>query len=164
TAPGQRMAAVFLMALILWATEALPIAVTSLLTVLVQPLLGIEDARAAFTAFMSPVFFFVLSMFFLAAALTRSGLDRRFALSLLVRAGTDPRRVLLALMAGTAALSSILSDVAVCGIFMKADGKPGCSFGGAVTLGLRAASLREGVGRPAARASKVVGLFCGREL
>ena len=98
---------------------------------------------------MSPVFFFVLSMFFLAAALTRSGLDRRFALTLLVRAGTDPRRVLLALMAGTAALSSILSDVAVCGIFMavalgifaKADVKPGSSFGRAVMMGIPIAAL-----------------------
>jgi hypothetical protein len=33
TVPGQRMAAVFLMALILWATEALPVAVSSLLTI-----------------------------------------------------------------------------------------------------------------------------------
>ena len=167
TAPGQRMAAVFLMALILWATEALPIAVTSLLTVLVQPLLGIEDARAAFTAFMSPVFFFVLSMFFLAAALTRSGLDRRFALSLLVRAGTDPRRVLLALMAGTATLSSILSDVAVCGIFMavalgifaKADVRPGSSFGRAVMMGIPIASLIGGVATPAGSAINVLGIF-----
>ena len=160
TVPAQRMAAVFLMALILWATEALPVAVTSLLTILVQPLLGIEESRAAFHAFMSPVFFFVLSMFVLAAALTRSGLDRRFALRLLARAGTDPRRVLLALMAGTAALSSILSDVPVCGIFMavalgifaKADIKPGSSFGRAVMMGIPIASLIGGVATPAGSA------------
>src|SRR5262249_13196455 len=147
--------------------EALPIAVTALLTVLLQPVLGIEEARIAFTAFMSPVFFFVLAMFILAAALTRSGLDRRFALSLLVRAGPDPRRALLALMAGTAIVSAVLSDVAVCGMFMavalgifaKGDVRPGSSFGKSVMMGIPIASLIGGVATPAGSAINVLGIY-----
>jgi len=35
---GRRMAALFLVALILWSTEALPIAVTALLVMILQPI------------------------------------------------------------------------------------------------------------------------------
>jgi sodium-dependent dicarboxylate transporter 2/3/5 len=164
---GQRLAAVFLMALLLWATEALPVAVTALLTIVLQPVLGISDARGAFAAFTSPVFFFVLAMFFLAAALMASGLDRRFALALLARAGTRPRRVLLALMAGTAALSTIMSDVPVCAIFMtvalglfaRAGVAPGSSFGRAVMIGIPIASLIGGVATPAGSSINILGIY-----
>src|SRR5262245_9277101 len=84
--PGCRMAALFAGILTLWAMEAVPVAVTALLAVALQPILGIEEVKAAFASFISPVFFFVLSMFFLAAAIVASGVDRRFALALLVRA------------------------------------------------------------------------------
>jgi sodium-dependent dicarboxylate transporter 2/3/5 len=165
--PGQRMAALFLAALILWATEALPVAVTALLAVALQPVLRVEEARAAFAAFMSPVFFFVLAMFLLAAALIASGLDRRFALALLVPAGTRPKRVLLALMAGTAALSTIMSDVPVCAIFMavalgilaRARVAPGSSFGKAVMMGIPIAALVGGVATPAGSSINILGLY-----
>jgi sodium-dependent dicarboxylate transporter 2/3/5 len=165
--PGQRMGALFLAALILWATEALPVAVTALLAVVLQPVLRVEEVRAAFTSFMSPVFFFVLAMFLLAAALIASGLDRRFALALLVRAGTRPKRVLLALMAGTAALSSIMSDVPVCAIFMavalgifaRARVAPGSSFGKAVMMGIPIAALIGGVATPAGSAINILGIY-----
>jgi solute carrier family 13 (sodium-dependent dicarboxylate transporter), member 2/3/5 len=164
---GQRMAALFLAALILWATEALPVAVTALLAVLLQPVLRVEEVRAAFTAFMSPVFFFVLAMFFLAAALMASGVDRRFALALLARAGTRPRRVLLALMAGTAALSTIMSDVPVCAIFMavalgifaRAGVVPGSPFGKSVMMGIPIASLIGGVATPAGSSINILGIY-----
>jgi solute carrier family 13 (sodium-dependent dicarboxylate transporter), member 2/3/5 len=167
TPAALRMAALFLMALILWATEALPVAVTALLTVLLQPVLGIEDGRTAMGAFMSPVFFFVLAMFFLAGALMKAGLDRRFALALLVRAGNEPRRVLLALMAGTAIVSTVLSDVAVCGMFMavalgifaRARVEPGSSFGRSVMMGIPIAALIGGVGTPAGSAINVLGIY-----
>lgn len=104
---GKRMAAIFLVALILWATEALPIAVTALLVIILQPIFRVEELRTAFNAFMSPVFFFVIASFCLAEAIISSGLDRRFALWLLSRAGTDSRRVILAFIVGTAAISTI---------------------------------------------------------
>jgi len=164
---GERMGALFLMALILWATEALPVAVTALLTIILQPVLRIADARSAFTAFTSPVFFFVLAMFFLAAALMASGADRRFALALLARAGTQPRRVLLALMCGTAALSTVMSDVPVCAIFMavalglfaKAGVEPGSSFGKSVMIGIPIASLIGGVATPAGSSINILGIY-----
>jgi sodium-dependent dicarboxylate transporter 2/3/5 len=116
---------------------------------------------------MSPVFFFVLAMFFLAGALTASGIDRRFALWLLSRAGGAPRRVLFALMAGTAAVSTVMSDVPACAIFMavalgvfnRAGIAPGSSFGRAVMMGIPIASLIGGVATPAGSSINILGLY-----
>ena len=40
---------------------------TALLAIVLQPVLGVAPLGAAFTSFMSPVFFFVLVMFVIAA-------------------------------------------------------------------------------------------------
>jgi sodium-dependent dicarboxylate transporter 2/3/5 len=164
---AQRTAALFALALVFWATEALPVAVTALVTVALQPLVGVRDARAAFASFASPVFFFVIAAFFLASALVASGVHHRFALWLLARAGTDPRRVLLALMAGTAALSTILSDVPTCAIFMavalgifsRGGIAPGSRFAKAVMIGIPMASLIGGVATPAGSSVNVLGIY-----
>ena len=167
TVAAWRMAALFAVALVLWATEAIPIAVTALLVLVLQPLLGIAGLRPAFTAAMSPVFFFVLAMFCISTAFSTSGLDRRFALTLLARAGADTRRILLAFMVGTAAISTIMSDVPACAIFMSialglfaANGiEPGKSrFGKAVMIGIPLASLIGGVATPAGSSINILGI------
>jgi sodium-dependent dicarboxylate transporter 2/3/5 len=164
---GQRLAAIFAVALVLWATEAIPIAATSLLVLVLQPILGVADLRAASTAAMSPVFFFVLAMFCIATAFSTCGLDRRFALALLTRAGADSRRILLAFMIGTAAISTVMSDVPACAIFMSIalglfaenDIRPGESrFGRAVMIGIPIASLIGGVATPAGSSINIIGI------
>jgi sodium-dependent dicarboxylate transporter 2/3/5 len=167
SAAGWRMAALFAVALVLWATEAIPIAVTALVVLFLQPVLGIADLRTAFTASMSPVFFFVLAMFVIATAFQASGLDRRFALTLLRRAGASSQRILLAFMVGTAAISTIMSDVPACAIFMSIalglfaenDLRPGqSSFGKAVMIGIPIASLIGGVATPAGSSINILGI------
>jgi sodium-dependent dicarboxylate transporter 2/3/5 len=162
------MAALFLVALILWATEAVPIAITALLVVILQPIFQVARLQAAITSFISPVFFFVIAMFVLAAAIVTAGLDRRFALWLLDRAGTDSRRVVLALMVGTATISTIMSDLAACAIFMaialsildEAGATPGASqVGKAFMIGIPIASLVGGVGTPAGSSINVLGIY-----
>ncbi len=164
---AQRTAAVFVMAVILWATEALPVGVTSLLALLLQPLFQVRDLRTALTSFISPVFFFVLTMFCLAAALINAGLDRRFALRLLDHAGTDSRRVVRALMFGTASISTILSDVPACAIFMaialgvltKMGATPAVSqLGKALMIGIPIAALIGGVATPAGSSVNILGI------
>jgi solute carrier family 13 (sodium-dependent dicarboxylate transporter), member 2/3/5 len=163
---GQRMAGVFLAVLVLWATEALPVAVTALLAVLLQPVLGIAGARDTFAAFISPVFFFVLAMFMLARAVGVSGVDRRFALWLLARAGTDPRRVLFALMAGVWTISTVISDLPACAIFTavavpileRAGVRPGSAFGRTVMMGIPIAAFIGGVATPAGSSVNILGI------
>lgn len=165
---GKRMAAVFLGCLILWVTEPIPVPVTALLALIVQPIFGIATLPVAFTNFMTPVFFFVLVMFVISQALINTGLDRRFALYLVARAGTDTRRIVLAFMIGTALLSTIMSDVPACAIFMAIAlpffGKlrlvPGESrFAKAVMMGIPIASLIGGVGTPAGSSINIMGIY-----
>ncbi len=164
---GRRLAALFLLSLILWVTEAIPIAVTSLLVLALQPVFGVATLPAAFAGFMSPVFFFVIAMFCIAQAFISSGLDRRFALWLLTRAGTDSRRVLFAFLAGTAALSTIVSDVPCTAIFMaialglfeRMGLRPGESnFAKSVMMGIPIAAFIGGVGTPAGSSINILGL------
>jgi len=165
---GWRAAALFGVALVLWVTEALPIAVTALLAVVAQPMLGLGDLPAAFTAFISPVFFFVLVMFVIARAFSTTGLDRRFAFWWLARAGGNPRHFVIAFMLGCGALSTIVSDVPVCAIFMaialgifdRLKLVPGRSrFAKSLMIGIPIASLIGGVGTPAGSSINILGLF-----
>jgi sodium-dependent dicarboxylate transporter 2/3/5 len=164
---AQRVAALFAAALILWVTEAVPIAVTALLAVVLQPVLGVAPLPAAFTNFMSPVFFFVMVMFFVAQALTNTGLDRRFAFWLLSKANGSTHRLVLLFMVGTAAVSTVVSDVPCAAVFMavalglfdKMGLVPGQSqFAKAVMLAIPIASLIGGVGTPAGSSVNILGL------
>jgi solute carrier family 13 (sodium-dependent dicarboxylate transporter), member 2/3/5 len=152
---------------VLWATEALPLAVTSLLALALQPVFGVASMPAAFTSFISPVFFFVIAMFCIAQAFIISGLSRRFALVLLSRAGTNPRRVLLAFMVGTGTISTVISDVPCTAIFMaialpmfdKMGLVPGRSaFAKAVMMGIPIAAFIGGIGTPAGSSINILGL------
>jgi len=164
---GQRMAALFAVALILFVTEAIPIAITSVLILMLQPIMGITDnIRVAFTSWVSPVFFFVLVMFIIAQAVSVTGLARRFAFWLLSLAGTDSRRVIMVFVIGTGIMSLIMSDVPACAIFMaiglgiidRLGLKPGSSFAKALMVGIPIGALIGGVGTPAGSSINMLGL------
>ena len=168
TPAGQRTAALFVGALILWSTEALPIAVTSLIAIAIQPLLQISALGPAMTAAMSPVFFFVLVMFIIALAWTTTGLARRFAYWMLSKSGNDSRRAVYVFVFGAGTLSTIVSDVPAAaiflaialGIFGKLGLQPGqnSNFAKAVMLGIPIAALIGGVGTPAGSSINLLGL------
>ena len=164
---AQRVAALFATCLVLWVSEAIPIAVTALVAVVLQPLLGVAPLPGAATSFISPVFFFVLVMFVIAQAFTNTGLDRRFACWLLAKARGSSHRAVLLFMVGTAAMSTVVSDVPCCAVFMavalglfdKMGLTPGRSdFARAVMIGIPVASLIGGVGTPAGSSINILGL------
>lgn len=165
---GWRALAIFATCLLLWVTEAIPVAVTALLAVALQPVFGVATPGAAFAGFMSPVFFFVLAMFVLARAFTATGLATRFASWLLAKSGGATRRVLTLVMIGTGAASTVISDVPVAAVFMaialgiirRLDLRPGASnFARSLMMGIPIASLIGGVGTPAGSSINVLGLF-----
>jgi sodium-dependent dicarboxylate transporter 2/3/5 len=161
------MAALFAIALILFVTEAIPIAVTSILVLLLQPVMGVTDnIRDAFNSWVSPVLFFILVMFVIAQAVTITGLARRFGLWLLARAGADSRRVIMVMVIGSGIMSMIMSDVPACAIFMamglgiidKMNLKPGSPFAKALMMGIPIGALIGGVGTPAGSSINLLGL------
>jgi len=163
---GQRMAALFVGVLVLWSTEALPIAITAVLALVLQPILRLGSLGVAFTSFVSPVFFFVMVMFTIAFAWVKTGLARRFAFWLIAQAGTDARRAVYVFVIGTGLVSMVVSDVPCAAIFMaialgifeKLNLQPGSTFGKAVMMGIPMGSLIGGVGTPAGSSINVLGL------
>jgi solute carrier family 13 (sodium-dependent dicarboxylate transporter), member 2/3/5 len=95
-----------------WITEAIPIAATALLPIVLIPLLGIGDVEDAASPYASPVIFLFMGGFMLAQAVQRWGLHRRVALHLIRVIGTEPGRIVAGFMVATAFLSMWVSNTA----------------------------------------------------
>ncbi|MBI4430086.1 MAG: DASS family sodium-coupled anion symporter [Candidatus Omnitrophica bacterium] len=95
---GQKAIGVFLLCVMLWLTQMLPLAATGLLAVIAPPLLGIMDSKAVYAYFGNQSVFFILGAFILAAAVMKSGLSTRLTLALLTRVGNSPKRLLLSVL------------------------------------------------------------------
>ncbi len=92
TEPGQRALAVMLLAVVLWATEVLPIAVTGLLGIVLLVITGaVPDEITALYGFSRPVAYFLIGILGLGLAVHQSGLAERMASYLLRVAGGSPR-------------------------------------------------------------------------
>ena len=100
-------------AAILWLTGAIPLSLTALaIPVLLVAFGVVPDFGDAVTGFADPVVFLLLAGFMLAEALQSHGVDRRVAFHVLLRLGTSPRRLVLAVMVVTALLSMAISNTA----------------------------------------------------
>jgi sodium-dependent dicarboxylate transporter 2/3/5 len=91
---GQNAIAIFALCFILWVSNALPLAVTSLLAIVLLPTLRVVPSERSFALFGSSVVFFILGAFILAAALMRSGLSTRLAVAFLRSFGRSPMALL----------------------------------------------------------------------
>ncbi|MFC6906002.1 SLC13 family permease [Halalkalicoccus tibetensis] len=95
-----------------WMSEAIPIPATSLLPIVLFPLLGALDAGTTTAPYADPLIFLFMGGFFLAMAMQRWGLHRRIALRTIKLVGTDPKRMILGFMIATAFLSAWVSNSA----------------------------------------------------
>ena len=95
-----------------WLTEALPIAITSLLPLILFPLLGILSIKGASDYYASPIIFLFLGGFILALAMEKWNLHKRIALSIIQKTGTNQRQILLGFIAATGGLSMWISNTA----------------------------------------------------
>lgn len=114
TPEAHALAGVAAMTVVLWVTEAIPLAVAALLGPALAVLLGAADAKAAMAAFGDPLIFLFLGGFLLAGGLSRQGLDRRAALWLVSRrfVGGSPQRALQAVGVIGFAFSMWISNTA----------------------------------------------------
>jgi sodium-dependent dicarboxylate transporter 2/3/5 len=78
-APAHRLGAVLAMMVVLWMSEALPLAVTALVGPVFAIVLGVAPARTVFAPFADPIIFLFIGSFMLAEAMFVHGLDRRIA-------------------------------------------------------------------------------------
>jgi len=108
-----RLAAVTALMIVWWIGEALPIAATSLLPLVLFPLLGVRGAGEAAAAYGDPIVFLFLGAFLIALAMERCGLHRRIALAMIAAVGSEPRRLVLGFLVATSAISMWINNTAV---------------------------------------------------
>jgi sodium-dependent dicarboxylate transporter 2/3/5 len=110
--PAWRVAAVTLLMATWWVTEAIPLAATALLPLVLFPLFGIASIDAAAAPYANPVIFLFMGGFLLAAAFERCGLHRRMARAMVRLGGAGPRQIVGSFMAATAFISLWVSNTA----------------------------------------------------
>lgn len=115
---GVHMLGVFLMAAVLWITEALPVGVTGLLALTLAVMLGVAPVGEAFSGFATPTMFYLMGAFSMAAVLEKTSYGMRLVVFLLKRMKGDSGLVVLSFMIAAALLSSITSDTTVVLMFV----------------------------------------------
>ncbi|NLB08250.1 MAG: DASS family sodium-coupled anion symporter [Clostridiales bacterium] len=96
---GQKAIAVFMGALVLWVSRPIPIYLTSIIVVLLLPLLGIvEDQEVAFGTLGYDIIWLMVSAFVLTSAMSKSNLGNRIALTLVTKLGKTPKQTLAVLV------------------------------------------------------------------
>lgn len=129
--PGHRILGIFLMAIVLWVTEAIPLFATAALIIFLQILFitdealwglpaGFDPPASAdyFATLAHPVLILFLGGFFLAEGAARYRLDRNLARLLLKPFGETPQFIVLGLMMTTALFSMFMSNTATTATFL----------------------------------------------
>ncbi len=92
---GQGVVAVVLTAIVLWATEALPIGVSALVVLVLLGIVRGLPPERLFAGFQSPILYFFIGVTVMGGAIVQCGLASRAARLFLRRAGGSPGRLYL---------------------------------------------------------------------
>ena len=110
---GYKVLCVFFLCVSLWATNLIPLSITSLLAIALIPLLGIMEASRAYSFFGNKAVFFILGIFILSAAMIGSGLSGRLSTWVMKHFGKSPRTLISSIYFFGALLSCFMSEHAV---------------------------------------------------
>lgn len=109
---GSQVVGLVLWMLVWWISEAVPMAVTSLLPLLVLPTTGILSMEEASSPYGDKYVFLFLGGFLLALALEKWNLHKRLALTIVQKTGTGANRIILGFMLASFAISMWISNTA----------------------------------------------------
>lgn len=108
----RAVAAVTILMGVWWMTEAIPLAATALLPLVIFPLAGVGTIKEVGAPYASATIFLFMGGFLIALALQRWNLHRRMALAVVKVVGTSPKRLILGFMLATGFLSMWVSNTA----------------------------------------------------
>ncbi len=161
--------AALLMAL-LWLTEAVPMGMTALLPLVAFPLAGINTMEKTAAPYANSAVFLFMGGFLVAATFERWGLHRRMAHFALRTVGTQPRRIVFAVILVTAFLSMWISNTAttlmmtpIAVAVVSGLGKE-ARTAEATLLGVAYAASLGGIGTPIGTPTNLIFLGAAREL
>lgn len=178
TLQGRICMSLLVFAIVLWVTEAIPFAVTSLIVMVLMPLLGVTEglevaakggtvvitgAAAGLKemvkmSFGNRLIIFFLGVFLLSGAFIKSGLGERLTHWLLLAVGTNTRMVILGFIFMGTVLSMWITDMAVSALMVplgisilkSSDIRPRESnFGKALMIACCWGAVFGGIGTPA---------------
>lgn len=109
---GQTMLALAAWMAIWWISEAIPIAATAFLPLIVMPISGILPIADVSANYMHPTVMLYMGGFLLATGIEKWNLHRRIALNIINLLGTDLRRIVLGFILATGLLSMWISNSA----------------------------------------------------
>jgi sodium-dependent dicarboxylate transporter 2/3/5 len=109
---ANKVMAVALLIIILWVSEAIPMAVVSLLPLVLFPLLNIAPLDVTASSFSNPVIFLFMGGFLIGLAIEKWNLHRRIALNIVQVTGTSGDRIVLGFIIATGLISMWLSNTA----------------------------------------------------
>jgi sodium-dependent dicarboxylate transporter 2/3/5 len=95
-----------------WVTEAIPIAITSLLPMILFPMTGIMGLREVTAPYANPLIYLFIGGFILALCMEKWNLHRRIALNIIHLIGVNKRMLILGFIAATGFLSMWISNTA----------------------------------------------------
>lgn len=158
---GKAVAAVAVLMALWWMSEAIPIAVTALLPLILFPPLGIASIETTARAYAHPLIFLFLGGFLMAQAMERWELNRRIAYRILRYSTDRPAGIIAGVMVATAFLSMWVSNTATAMMMLPIgqsiiatvrktadDAKPAdvSAFASALMLGIAYAATIGGMG------------------
>ncbi len=112
TPDARWVAAIGTLMAIWWMTEAIPLSATSLLPIVLIPMLTERTVAETTAPYASSIVFLFLGGFLIAIAMEKWNLHRRVALLTLSRVGVEPKRIVLGMMLATGFLSMWVSNTA----------------------------------------------------
>ena len=112
SAPGRQVLGIAGWMAVWWLGEPVPLGATSLLPIVLFPLLGVRTAKDAAAPYANELVFLFLAGFLLAAALEKWNAHSRIAYGIVSGIGGGARRAVLAVMLATGFISMWISNTA----------------------------------------------------
>jgi sodium-dependent dicarboxylate transporter 2/3/5 len=106
------MAAIALLMSVWWITEAIPLAATAILPMILYPLMGILSGKATAPFYFNSTIFLFIGGFMIALTMEKWDLHKRLALLTIRTIGGGPARIILGFMTASAFLSAWMSNTA----------------------------------------------------
>ncbi|MCH9029284.1 MAG: SLC13/DASS family transporter [Bacteroidetes bacterium] len=106
------MAAIAALMAVWWITEAVPLAVTSLIPLILFPVFGILKSDEIAGSYINSIIFLFLGGFMIALAMEKWGLHKRIALKVITLFGGSPNSIVFGFMVSAGFLSMWISNTA----------------------------------------------------
>jgi solute carrier family 13 (sodium-dependent dicarboxylate transporter), member 2/3/5 len=163
-------ASIGLLMALLWLTEAIPMGMTALLPLVAFPLAGVATMEKIAAPYANSAVFLFMGGFLVSATFERWGLHRRMAYFALGKVGTEPRRLVFAVILVTAFLSMWISNTATTlmmtpiAVAVVAGLGKEARTAEATLLGVAYAASLGGLGTPIGTPTNLIFLGAAREL